>query len=189
MLLLSAFSSPTFKSDFLSMKPTHIFCLVGLLLLPPFGDISAAEIGDSVPDCSLTSLDSTAPISIKSTAGEVVYLDFWASWCGPCAKSFPFMNELSKKYKDKGFKIVAVNLDENIDDAKAFLAKIPANFTIAVDTGGQCAQRFEVKAMPSSYLIGRDGNIRHIHLGFRSEESEKVGVLVDQLLTEKSNAQ
>lgn len=149
---------------------------------------AAGEVGASAPDCSLTSFGSAEPFQSKSFTGQLVYIDFWASWCGPCAKSFPFMNELHRKYNEKGLKIIGVNLDENADDAKAFLQKIPADFAIASDPNGQCAQKFDVKAMPSSYIIGRDGKIRFVQLGFRSGESEETDERIAQLLKEGSTA-
>lgn len=146
--------------------------------------VTAAEAGAAAPDCSLTALGDTKAYDVSRFHGNVIYIDFWASWCGPCAKSFPFMNELHRELKDKGLRLIGVNLDENPDDAKTFLDKYPANFTIAADLDEQCARAFDVKAMPSSYLIGRDGVIRHVHLGFKSGEAKELRDLVEQVLAE-----
>jgi peroxiredoxin len=80
--------------------------------------------------------------------------------------------------------VIGVNLDENSEDAKAFLTDYPVDFTVATDTGEQCARKFDVKAMPSSYVVDRDGIVRHVHLGFRPGEAEDVRKLVEQLLAE-----
>lgn len=147
--------------------------------------IEAVSVGDAVPSCTLNSIDGKQAIDTAALKGKVVYLDFWASWCGPCAKSFPFMNELHHDLSAKGLVFVGVNLDENIDDAKAFLAQHPVNFTITKDNEESCAKQFDVKAMPSSYLIGRDGSIRHIHLGFRKDEGKELRDMVEKLLAEQ----
>lgn len=146
--------------------------------------LSAAEQGDAMPDCALTSAGDVTRYNLKQYQGKVLYVDFWASWCGPCAKSFPFLNHLDHEFKERGLQIIGINLDENPGDADAFLAKYPASFKIAADVNQQCAMDFGVKAMPSSYLIDRKGRIRHIHLGFRAGEAEALNVLVEQLLAE-----
>ncbi|MEI6269422.1 MAG: TlpA disulfide reductase family protein [Methylococcaceae bacterium] len=145
----------------------------------------AGELPRETPNCALTSLNDTQPLNLQQFRGKVVYVDFWASWCGPCAQSFPFMNDLDRDLKDQGLQVIGVNLDENIDEAKQFLDKRPASFITAVDAEQQCAKNFDVKAMPSSYLIDRKGVIRHVHLGFRPGEAEEFRILVEQLLAEK----
>ena len=127
-----------------------------------------------MPDCALTSLADKQPFNLQQFKGKVIYVDFWASWCGPCAKSFPFMNELSRDLKDKGLQVIGVNLDEASADAQNFLVKYPANFVIAADTNEQCAKDFGVQAMPSTYLVDRNGTVRHVHLGFRPGEAKEL---------------
>ena len=145
----------------------------------------ATEIGNSIPACMVSPLEEVKPESIQKNKGQVVYVDFWASWCVPCAHSFPFLNELHREFKDKGLQIVGINMDENVDDAKAFLAKTPAQFNIVADTNAQCAKDFDVKAMPSSYLIDRKGVVHHVHQGFRSEDIKELRALVEHLLAAK----
>jgi thiol-disulfide isomerase/thioredoxin len=144
----------------------------------------AAGQGDLSPDCQLSAFTDHNPLSLKQWRGQVLYVDFWASWCGPCAKSFPFLNSLNSELKSQGLQVVGVNLDETPADAQGFLAKYPANFTIAADPQGLCAPLFSVQAMPSSYLIDRKGVIRHIHLGFKAGEAEELKQLVIKLLAE-----
>jgi len=156
-----------------------------LLAMMPIKSIMATEIGSAMPDCALISLADKQLYNLQQFKGKVIYVDFWASWCGPCAKSFPFMNELSRDLKDKGLQVIGVNLDETSADAQNFLAKYPANFVIAADTNEQCAKDFGVQAMPSTYIVDRNGTVRHVHLGFRLGESGELRVLVEQLLAEK----
>ena len=99
------------------------------------------------------------------------------------------MNDLDRDLKASGLRVIGVNLDQSPEDAKTFLAKYPANFTVAADANEKCAKEFDVKAMPSSYLIDRNGIIRHVHLGFRPGEAEEVRVLAEQLLAEKPKDQ
>lgn len=158
--------------------------LLAALALVFIQTATAAGQGDAGPDCQLQAFKGNGSLPLKTLRGQVVYVDFWASWCGPCAKSFPFLNGLNDELKNQGLRIVAVNMDENPQDAEAFLAKLPAAFTVATDVEAKCAQQFDVKAMPSSYLIDRKGIIRHIHLGFKTDEAEEVKSLVTQLLAE-----
>ncbi len=160
--------------------------LCAALALGPIQTIVAAEAGGQVPDCALASMGDAQSYGLKQFRGKVLYVDFWSSWCGPCAQSFAFLNDLHRDLKDRGLQIIAVNLDEVPEDAKAFLAKHPANFTVAADANQQCAKDFAVKAMPSSYLVDRNGVIRHVHLGFRPEEAKEFRVLAEQLLAESS---
>lgn len=142
-----------------------------------------AQPGKPAPDCKLQPVGGGATSELlKQYRGKPVYLDFWASWCGPCVQSFPFMNTLNKDYKAKGLEVVAVNLDENPDEAKAFLAKTPAQFTVLADTSGQCPQDFGVQAMPSSYLIDRNGVVRHVHLGFKAGETDDLKKQIETVL-------
>jgi thiol-disulfide isomerase/thioredoxin len=170
------------------MNRKSVAALCATLLLVSFQQVFAAKAEDPLPNCSLSSIGDVPPIDLAQHKGKVLYLDFWASWCGPCAKSFPFMNQLQETFSAQGLTVVGINLDENPEDAKTFLAQYPANFTIVADKGEECARQFDVKAMPSSYLIGRDGIIRHVHLGFRKDEEKELREMVEKLLAEKSPA-
>lgn len=99
--------------------------------------------------------------------GKVVLVDFWASWCGPCRLSFPWMNDMHTKYQDDGLVIVAVNVDNDLAAANRFLTEYPARFEIHFDEDRSLARQYEVVAMPSSFLIGRDGKVVEQHLGFK----------------------
>jgi|WetSurMetagenome_2_1015567.scaffolds.fasta_scaffold192437_2 cytochrome c biogenesis protein CcmG, thiol:disulfide interchange protein DsbE len=132
----------------------------------------ALNQGDKAADFSLPG--KQGQVKLSDTAGSVVYLDFWASWCGPCRQSFPWMNQMQAKYSAKGFKVVAVNLDAKNDDAMKFLAQNPANFTVAFDSKGQTPKVFGVKGMPTSFLIDKSGKILAVHLGFKPADKEEM---------------
>lgn len=169
-------------------RKSVVTLLCTALILASLRQAFAASVGDSLPECRLSTIDSPHAIDLSKFKGKVLYVDFWASWCGPCAKSFPFMNQLQEEFSGKGLAMIGVNLDENPEDAKSFLVQHAANFTIAADKDEQCAQQYDVKAMPSSYLIGRDGVIRHVHLGFREDAGKELREVVEKLLAEKSPA-
>lgn len=109
-------------------------------------------------------------ISLDAYRGKLVYVDFWASWCGPCRKSFPWMNSLQQRYGAHGLQVVAINVDAKRDDAAAFLAKVPAAFPVAYDPSGATPRAYGIKGMPSSALVGRDGKLLWLHAGFNESD-------------------
>jgi thiol-disulfide isomerase/thioredoxin len=105
--------------------------------------------------------------------GKVVIVDFWASWCVPCRRSFPWYNAMHDKYGDQGLIIIAVNLDAEREAAEKFLAEYPPRFEVVYDETKDLAREFEVVAMPTSYLIGRNGAIRERHFGFKVKKQDE----------------
>jgi thiol-disulfide isomerase/thioredoxin len=146
---------------------------------------STSSQANLAPNCALTTIDAKQIEDMRQYRGKVVYVDFWASWCGPCAQSFPFLNEINREFSPKGLQVLGINVDENLKDAQTFLTKHPASFSTAADASGKCPQDFAVKAMPSTYLIDRNGVIRYTHLGFRPSETKQLRAMVEQLLAEK----
>ena len=115
-------------------------------------------------------------------AGKVVMVDFWASWCVPCRRSFPWLNTMHEKYADDGLVIVGVNLDLERAEADRFLAEFPASFKIVYDENKALAKQFEVIAMPSTYVIGRNGKVIEQHLGFKvKKQAEYEAAIVSAL--------
>jgi thiol-disulfide isomerase/thioredoxin len=132
------------------------------------GAAHALEAGEAAPALKLSGLAGEQQLPV---AGKVTYVDFWASWCGPCRKSFPWMNEMQRKYAAQGLAIVGVNLDQERADADAFLQKIPAEFPIAFDPSGDAPTRYGVKGMPTSVLVGADGKVLEVHAGFNETDA------------------
>jgi thiol-disulfide isomerase/thioredoxin len=118
----------------------------------------------AAPDFAIS--NAQLPNKLSDLKGQVVYLDFWASWCKPCRKSFPWMNQMQHKYAGEGLQIIAINLDTEAALAKAFLDKVPAQIPIVYDPKGKVAKGYELLGMPSSYLIDKKGKIRFAHKGF-----------------------
>lgn len=152
-----------------------------LLSVVYFSVTTAVFADDNVPDLTLTT--AQGKLRLSDLRGQVVYVDFWASWCIPCRKSFPWMNQLESRYSKQGLKIVAINLDKDQQLAKQFLADIPANFTVAYDPEGLSAQQFKVQAMPTSYIIDRNGKLHATHLGFREKDAAAVEVQIKALVS------
>ena len=135
----------------------------------------ALEEGDSAPTFDLPSIYADHPaISTASLEGKTIYVDFWASWCAPCLTSLPLYNDMYHKYKDQGLEIVAINVDNPIEDGLDFLLDTPLDFLIPADPDGEAAELFEVIGMPTSYLIEPDGTVKLVHMGFRSGDIEMI---------------
>jgi len=133
---------------------------------------AAIDAGTAAPEFQLNG--SRGAVNLGAMKGKVVYLDFWASWCGPCKQSFPWMNEMQAKYGAKGLQIVGINLDSKRADADKFLAEVPATFVLAFDAQGDTPKRYGIKGMPTSVLIGPDGKVLMVHAGFKAEQRDEL---------------
>lgn len=139
--------------------------------------------GQSAPSVELATADGT-PVSLASLKGNVVLVDFWASWCGPCAQAFPIVEDLFQEYRTRGFEVLAINLDEKRRDADRFLADRPHAMTVAFDPQGKSAKAFGLEGMPTSFVIGRDGRVRFVHIGFTAKTADDYRREIEQLLAE-----
>lgn len=123
-------------------------------------------------------------LNIEQYKGKVVYLDFWASWCIPCRKSFPWMNEMQKKY-GKDLAVIGVNVDQEKDLADQFIQETSPEFTIVFDAAGKLATEYQVAAMPSSFLLDREGKIVFKHLGFHTKKISLYETEIQQLINQQ----
>ncbi len=123
---------------------------------------------------------------IKASNEKLIVVDFWASWCVPCRRSFPWMNGMQEKYGDDGLRIIGVNMDADPVEANAFLQAYPARFQIIYDPDGELAREYDVIAMPSSYIIDRNGVLVTRHLGFKvKRQDEYEAILLEALGKDK----
>ncbi len=160
------------------LLPGLVLCLLPLAAV-------GAGIGQPAPALDLPVLQNgAARVSLASLRGKVVYLDFWASWCGPCRVSFPQLDDLHEELSPRGFEVLAVSVDETREDALAFLRELPVGYPVAWDGGGVTPQAYDVLGMPTGYLIDRDGKVRLVHRGFRRGDGARLRSEIVKLLEE-----
>ena len=144
----------------------------------------ALEEGDAIPDFDLASIYEDQPnIALSNLEGKTLYIDFWASWCAPCITSLPEYNELYKKYNQDGLEVIAINVDNPIEDGLDFLLDTPLDFLIPQDPEGDAAELFGVIGMPSSYLISPEGNVELVHMGFRNGDIDIIEEEIKKVLS------
>jgi thiol-disulfide isomerase/thioredoxin len=146
----------------------------------------AADPGQPAPAFALPTAKGDV-VALDKLRGKVVYVDFWASWCGPCRRSFPWMNEMQQKYGPRGFAVVAINVDKKRSDAERFLVQNPASFTVVYDEAGSTPTAYGVKGMPSSYLIDARGNVTFVERGFLDENKAELENRVAALVAAAKN--
>ena len=129
-----------------------------------------------------SSFAAQPPLDLDQYHGKVVVLDFWASWCVPCRRSFPWLNKMQKKYGDEGLVIVGVNMDASSQDAQIFLRTFPADFEIFYDPTGTVAKQYKVEAMPTSFVIDRFGTVVVNHLGFKVKKQDEYEQVLNETL-------
>ena len=141
----------------------------------------AVRAGEPAPAFTLATSRGDA-IDLAGLRGRVVYVDFWASWCTPCRRSFPWMNALHARYGSEGLAIVGINVDKRRADADRFLADVPAAFAIVFDPAGATPAAFDVKGMPSSYLIDRKGVVVAVEDGYHDDRQAVIEARIRALL-------
>ena len=125
-----------------------------------------------------TAIDGMAPdFTLKSTngknlklseyRGEVVLINFWASWCGPCRQEMPLLDELHNSYKSLGFTVLAINVEEDPGKALRLLEDLQPAFPVLFDNTSAVSKQYDVVAMPSTVLVDRNGNMRYLHRGYK----------------------
>lgn len=145
----------------------------------------AVEAGAAAPEVAALRLGAISEtVNLSAFRGQVVYVDFWASWCTPCRISMPALDVLYRKYGARGLVVIGVNKDAAAADAERFLKRTPVSFTLVQDAHDAAAQAFDVKAMPSGYLVDRRGIVRSVHRGFTSETATQIEHEIDELLKE-----
>ncbi|CED59386.1 Thiol:disulfide interchange protein DsbE, putative [Moritella viscosa] len=133
------------------------------------------------PIFALPGIDNTQ-VNLEDYRGKVVLVDFWASWCTPCIRSFPWMDEMVEKYGEKGFVVIAINMDQESILATKFLQRYPNKLTIAFDPQGAVAEQYEIMGLPNSFILNKKGEIVYKHIGFRLAELDKYEAEILSLL-------
>ena len=148
------------------MRKQIISVVLSMLLMTVSVLVNAESVKGLAPDFTLKS-NQGSNIRLQDLRGQVVMLNFWASWCGPCRQEMPLMEDIFKKYESLGFTILAVNVDEDSADADAFLKSVPVSFPVLYDNESKISELFQVDAMPTTVMIDRDGNKRFVHRGYK----------------------
>jgi peroxiredoxin len=166
----------------------HSLVMAGCLLVAAtlgFSPQAAANAEKKVaPDFTLPSKDS-GNLRLSEQRGNIVMVNFWASWCGPCREELPEMEALYQEYADMGFEILAVNVDDEVSKADILLDDIEVSFPVLYDTAGDVSKLYDVSAMPTTVIIDRDGNKRLLHLGYRAGDEVKYDKAIKMLLREE----
>ncbi len=157
--------------------------LVTTLLLSLSGTALAEH--PQAPDFSLPAIaNATGDISLAQYRGAVTYVDFWASWCGPCRLSLPALDTLYQELASEGLKVIAISVDVVEEDAQDFLQRYRVTYPVAIDTTGDIARAFSVNGMPSGYLLDKAGRVRAVHVGFKRGDELKLREEISSLLAE-----
>ncbi|MFI5315291.1 MAG: TlpA family protein disulfide reductase [Myxococcota bacterium] len=130
----------------------------------------AVDAGQPAPLFSARALEGDSTLSLGAYKGKVVYLDFWASWCGPCQTAMPLIESLRSEFPADQFQVIAVNVDQDPAKAKAFLERRKVGYPSVSDPEGHLPETYGLKTMPTSYLIDRNGVVRSVHAGFRASD-------------------
>ncbi|WP_339669375.1 TlpA disulfide reductase family protein [Dasania marina] len=154
------------------------------LLAVFFSSLSLAEgLNKPAPDFTLKSNHGNN-VRLNELKGNVVLLNFWASWCGPCRKEMPELDKLHKKYQRLGFTVLGVNVEEDNSAANKLLAANPVDFPILYDSENNASKLYEVSAMPTTVIIDRDGNMRFMHLAYQAGYEKMYEKQIKQLIRE-----
>ena len=128
--------------------------------------------GAATPDFALPARDGST-VKLSELKGQVVMINFWASWCGPCRQEMPLLDQMYKKYKPLGFTLVGVNVEPDSTDAEGYLKKTPVTYPILLDKENKVSSLYDVSAMPSSVIVDRKGRVRYVHHGYKpGDENE-----------------
>jgi peroxiredoxin len=146
--------------------------------------VAHADVGNTAAPAFSLPNKAGETIDLGKLKGQVVMLNFWASWCGPCRTEMPLMDQIYKKYSAAGFTLLGVNVDTDSSDAQKFLSQVPVSFPIAFDRDNKVSKLYEVSAMPSTVFIDRKGNVRALHRGYKPGDEAEYLAQIRALLKE-----
>lgn len=142
----------------------------------------AVDEGEMAPDFSLPMLADNAALSLSDTHGKVRYIDFWASWCAPCRVAIPQIVALQEELGGQAFEVIGINIDEHVEDALDFAEHYTMNYVNLSDPEGEVAARYELLAVPMSFVVDAEGRVTLVHAGFRRGDMESIRAHILELL-------
>ena len=166
-------------------RPMYLAVALAAGLASPAVVLAADPIGQPAPAFSLPLRGGNAPLGLDKLRGQVVMVNFWASWCEPCRKEFPLLDQIYKKYKAAGFTLVGVNVEPDAKDAEGFIAKTPVTFPILFDKDSTVSKAYRVSGMPTTVLVDRKGVLRWVHRSYVPGDENEYLNQVRALLMEK----
>jgi len=152
-----------------------------ILFIVPASQAAMPKVGAVAPDFSLKS-SSGKNLRLSEHRGEVVMINFWATWCGPCRQEMPLLNRLHEQYRKAGFTLLGVSVDDKPQAAQEMARQLSVGFPVLFDSEKQVSRRYDVDAMPTTLIIDRDGKVRYIHRGFRPGYEAKYEAEIKELL-------
>ena len=156
---------------------------LGLLIAGTASFALAGEANAPATEFSLSSL-AGQPVSLSQYKGNVVLVNFWATWCGPCQQEMPLLDQMYKKYKPAGFTLLGVNVDKEAPAVKELLARKPVSFPVLLDPENSVSRAYHVADMPSSVIIDRKGIVRYVQRGYRPGDENEYQDRIRQLMRE-----
>ncbi len=160
-------------------KTTSLTLCCLLLSMPAW----TASVSNPAPNFTLKSLQGKN-LKLSEMAGNVVLINFWASWCGPCLQEMPLLNKIHNKYEPLGFTVLGINVEQSSDNARAFLSDRGVDFPVLLDSENRVSQLYDVVAMPTTVVVDRDGNMRFLHKGYKPGDEAQYRKMVKKLLRE-----
>jgi peroxiredoxin len=164
----------------LTMRFARIIVAAGLCV-PLYAN--AVGVNDAAPDFTLKSLAGTN-LRLEEYRGQVVLINFWASWCGPCRQEMPLLDRIHQRYSDAGFAVLGVNVEGALAPAQETASRTGVTFPVLVDENQRVSELYDLEAMPSSVLVDRDGVVRYVHQGYKPGDEAKYLEVVKQLISE-----
>ena len=164
------------------MKKTIYTIFVSLSILFS-GSTNSASVNQVSPDFTLSS-STKQNIRLAELRGQVVMINFWATWCGPCREEMPHLEALHQRYDALGFKLLGVNVEENSGDAAEWLEETPVSFSILYDPENNVTELYDVVAMPSTVIVDRQGNVRFLHHGYQAGYENEYQTQIRALIRE-----
>jgi len=157
-----------------------LLCCISFMAMSP---AQSAAVSGVAPNFTLKSLNGKN-LKLSEMTGNVVLINFWASWCGPCREEMPLLNALHKKYEPLGFTVLGVNVEEDVKKARGFLKNFPVDFPVLLDNTNRVSKQYNVIAMPTTVVVDRDGKMRFLHQGYKPGDEKKYRNMVKKLVRE-----